>query len=61
MNRAWRFGEGPQAMALMSAYNNVFNHVYISRFGTMVGSSNPASPQPLSGTRTVTLNLRFNF
>jgi hypothetical protein len=61
LNRAWRFGETRKQIQLSFRTNNVLNHVYISNFGTVVGSSSYGQPTAASGTRTVTCNLRFNF
>jgi hypothetical protein len=61
LNRAWRFGETRKQIQLSFRTTNVLNHVYISSFGTVVGSSNYGQPTAASGTRTVTCNLRFNF
>ena len=41
--------------------NNVLNHVQITGFGTTVNSSTYGLPTAASGTRTVTLLLRFSF
>jgi hypothetical protein len=61
LNRAWRFGETRKQIQLSFRTTNVLNHVYISGFSTVVGSSNYGQPTAASATRTVTCNLRFNF
>jgi hypothetical protein len=61
LNRAWRFGESRKQIQLSFRTNNVLNHVYISSFGTAVGSNNYGLPTAASATRTVTCVLRFNF
>jgi len=61
LNRAWRFGETRKQIQLSFRTTNVLNHVYISGFSTVVGSSNYGQPTAAAGTRTVTCNLRFNF
>jgi hypothetical protein len=61
LNRVWRFGESRKQIQLQFRTNNVLNHVYISSFGTAVGSNNYGYPTGASATRTVTCVLRFNF
>ncbi|HUB78254.1 MAG TPA: carboxypeptidase-like regulatory domain-containing protein [Bryobacteraceae bacterium] len=61
LNRAWRFGESRKQIQLSFRTNNVLNHVYITGFGTAVGSNSYGLPTAASGTRTVTCVLRFNF
>jgi hypothetical protein len=61
LQRSWRFGESRRTLNLSIRANNVLNHVQITRFGTTVGSLNFGIPTGASATRTVTLNLRFNF
>jgi hypothetical protein len=61
LNRSWRFGESRKNLQLRLSANNVLNHVQITGFGTAVGSSTFGLATGASGTRTVTLNLRFSF
>ncbi len=61
LNRAWRFGDSRRQLQLRLSANNVFNHVQITNFGTQVNSSTFGLATGASGTRTVTLLLRFNF
>jgi len=61
LNRAWRFGESRRTLQLRISANNVLNHVLITGFGTTVGSQTYGVATAASGTRTVTLVMRFNF
>jgi len=61
LNRAFRFGDSRRQLQLRLSANNALNHVVITRFGTTVGSSTYGLATAASGTRTVTLMLRFNF
>jgi hypothetical protein len=61
LNRAWRFGESRRTLQLRISANNVLNHVQITGFGTTVGSQTYGIPTSASGTRNVTLLMRFNF
>ena len=61
LNRAFRFGDSRRQLQLRLSANNALNHVVITRFGTTVGSSTYGLATAASGTRTVTLMMRFNF
>jgi len=61
LNRTWRFGESRKQIQLSLRTSNALNHVYINRFNTVENSAQFGQPTGASGTRTVTLNLRFNF
>jgi hypothetical protein len=61
LNRSWRFGESRKNLQLRLSANNALNHVQITGFGTTVGTSTFGLPTAASGTRTVTLLLRFSF
>ena len=61
LNRAWRFGESRRTLQLRIQANNVLNHVLITGFGTVVGSQTYGVATSASGTRNVTLFLRFSF
>ena len=61
LNRSWRFGESRRNLQLRISANNVLNHVQITGFGTTVGSTTYGVATSASGTRTVTLLMRFNF
>ena len=61
LNRAWRFADTRRQLQLRLSANNVLNHVEITQFGTTVNSASYGLPTAASGTRTVTLNLRFGF
>jgi hypothetical protein len=61
LNRVWRFGESRKQIQLQFRTNNVLNHVYISNFGSTVGSNTFGLATGASATRTVTCVLRFNF
>jgi hypothetical protein len=61
LNRAFRFGESRRQLQLRISANNVMNHVQITSFGTVVNSATYGLPTAANATRSVTLNLRFNF
>jgi hypothetical protein len=61
LNRAWRFADTRRQLQLRLSANNALNHVQITGFGTTVNSATYGLPTAASGTRTVTLNLRFGF
>ena len=61
LNRAFRFGDSRRQLQLRLSANNALNHIVITRFGTTVGSSTYGLATAASGTRTVTLMMRFNF
>ena len=61
MNRSFRFGETRRNLTFAINATNVFNHVTITSIGTTVNSSNYGLPTGASGTRAVTLNMRFSF
>jgi hypothetical protein len=46
---------------LRLAANNALNHVVVTNIGTTINASNYGLPTAASGTRNVTLTLRFNF
>ena len=61
MNRSFRFGETRRNLTFSINANNVFNHVTITSIGTTVNAANYGLPTAASGTRSVTLNMRFSF
>ena len=61
MNRAFRFGESRRTLTLTINASNVLNHVVITSFGTTVNSPTYGLPTAASGTRTVSLAMRFAF
>jgi hypothetical protein len=61
LNRAFRFGESRRQLQLRISANNVMNHVTITSVGTTVNSATYGLPIAASGTRTVSVLLRFNF
>jgi hypothetical protein len=61
LNRAFRFGESRRQLQLRISANNALNHVTITSIGTTVNAANYGLPTAASGTRTVSLLLRFNF
>jgi hypothetical protein len=61
LNRAWRFGDARRTLQLRLSANNALNHVQITSFGTTVDTSTYGLPTGASGTRTVTLTLRYSF
>ena len=61
MNRAFRFGESRRTLTLTINASNVLNHVAITSFGTTVNSASYGLPTGASGTRTMSLAMRFSF
>jgi hypothetical protein len=61
LNRAFRFGDTRRQLQLRLAANNALNHVLVTNIGTTINAANYGLPTAASGTRTVTLTLRFNF
>jgi hypothetical protein len=61
LNRAFRFGESRRQLQLRISANNVFNHVVVTGYGTTVNSATYGLATAASGTRNVTLLMRFNF
>jgi len=61
LNRAFRFGDSRRQLQLRLAANNALNHVVVTNIGTTFNASNYGLPTAASGTRNVTLTLRFNF
>jgi hypothetical protein len=61
LNRSFRFGESRKTLTFSLRTNNTLNHVQITSFNTTVNSSQYGQPTGASGTRTVTVNLRFSF
>jgi hypothetical protein len=61
LNRAFRFGDSRRQLQLRLAANNALNHVVVTSIGTTFNASNYGLPTGASGTRNVTLTLRFNF
>jgi hypothetical protein len=61
LNRAFRFGESRRQLQLRISANNVFNHVVVTGYGTTVNSANYGLATSASGTRNVTLLMRFSF
>jgi hypothetical protein len=61
LNRSWRFGESRKTVSLSLRTSNTLNHVQITGFNTTVNSGQYGQATSASGTRTVTLNLRFSF
>ena len=61
LNRAFRFGETRRQLQLRLSANNMLNHVQITSFGTTVNAATYGLATGASGTRSVTLLLRFNF
>ena len=59
--RAFRFAETRRQLQLRISANNAFNHITITNIGTTVNSATYGLPTAASQTRTVNLNLRFNF
>ena len=51
----------PAPVQLRLAANNALNHVVVTNIGTTFNASNYGLPTAASGTRNVTLTLRFNF
>jgi hypothetical protein len=61
LNRAFRFGESRRQLQLRISANNVLNHIVVTGYGTTVNASNYGLATSASGTRNVTLLMRFNF
>ncbi len=61
LNRAFRLGESRRQIQLRLSANNAFNHVVITGYGTTINASTYGLPTAASGTRTVTLLLRYSF
>jgi len=61
LNRAFRFGESRRQLQLRISANNTLNHVVVTGYGTTVNASNYGLATSASGTRNVTLLMRFNF
>jgi hypothetical protein len=61
LNRAFRFEDSRRQLQLRLAANNALNHVVVTNIGTTINASNYGLPTAASGTRNVTLTLRFNF
>ena len=61
LNRAWRFGDTRRQLQLRISANNALNHVQITSYGTVVNSATYGLPTAANGTRSVVLNMRFNF
>jgi hypothetical protein len=61
LNRVWRFGDTRRQLQFRLSANNVLNHVQITSFGTVVNSATYGLPTGANGTRSVVLNMRFNF
>ena len=61
MNRSFRFGESRRTLTLTINATNVLNHVTLTSVGTTVNSATYGLPTAASGTRTVSLNMRFSF
>jgi hypothetical protein len=61
LNRSFRLGESRRQIQLRLSANNAFNHVVITGYGTTINSNTYGLPTSASGTRTVTLLLRYSF
>jgi trimeric autotransporter adhesin len=61
LNRAFRFGESRRQIQLRISATNALNHVTITSVGTTVNSQTYGLPTAASGTRNVTVMLRYNF
>ena len=61
LNRAFRLGDTRRQLQLRIMANNALNHVTITNIGTTVNAATSGLPIAASATRTVNLNLRFNF
>jgi hypothetical protein len=61
LNRSFRLRDSRKQIQLRLAASNVLNHVVITNIGTTVNSLNYGLPTGASGTRVVTLFLRFGF
>ena len=56
-----RFGESRKNLQVRLSANNALNHVQITGFGTTYGTSTFGLPSSATGTRTVSLLMRFSF
>jgi hypothetical protein len=61
LNRAFRFGDSRRQLQLRINATNALNHVTITSIGTTVNSATYGLPTGASGTRNVSLLLRYNF
>jgi trimeric autotransporter adhesin len=61
LNRAFRFGDSRRQIQLRISANNALNHVTITSIGTTVNSQTYGLPTAASGTRNVSVMLRYNF
>jgi hypothetical protein len=61
MNRSFRFAETRRSLTFSANAQNVLNHVTITSIGTTVNSLTYGLPTAASATRTISLNMRFNF
>jgi hypothetical protein len=61
LNRSFRLPESRKQIQLRLSANNALNHVVITGYGTTVNSTTYGLPTSASGTRTVSLMLRFSF
>ncbi|MBS1854673.1 MAG: TonB-dependent receptor, partial [Acidobacteria bacterium] len=59
--RSFRINESRRFFTVRIGANNAFNHITITNIGTTVNSATYGLPTGASQTRTVNLNLRFNF
>ncbi len=61
LNRAFRFGDSRRQIQLRISATNALNHVTITSIGTTVNSQTYGLPTAASGTRNVSVMLRYNF
>ncbi len=61
INRSFRLGESRRMISLSLRANNALNHVQITSFNTVVNSALYGQPTAATQTRSVSLNMRFNF
>jgi hypothetical protein len=61
LNRAFRFGDSRRQIQLRISATNALNHVTITSVGTTVNSQTYGLPTAASGTRNVSVLLRYNF
>jgi hypothetical protein len=61
LSRSFRLPESRKQIQLRLSANNALNHVVITGYGTTVNASTYGLPTSASGTRNVTLLLRFSF
>jgi hypothetical protein len=60
--RAFRLGaDSKRTLQARLNANNAFNHITITNIGTTVNSATYGLPAAASGTRTVSMTMRFNF